>query len=108
MLKSKDNKGAFLYNGTVGEKRKHLNKVGSCYIEEDREVQAISEVNPNILRLPGNALFLWIVNLLLLITGLIIIDASILVLLIFRDQVVHIRLSLCKLHLIHPLISVPM
>merc|ERR1711957_528141 len=45
---------------------------------------------------------LFLVELTLLIRG------SILVLLVLRHQVVHVRLGLCELHLVHTLTGVPM
>src|SRR5690606_18159135 len=44
---------------------------------------------------------------LLLVLSLLVVDASILVLLIFRDEIVHVGLSLSELHLVHTLASVP-
>ena len=43
-----------------------------------------------------------------LLFELLIINTSILVLLVFRNQIVHVRLSLSELHLVHTLTSVPM
>ena len=45
-----------------------------------------------------------LLNILLLTLG----DGSLLVLLVLRDKIVHVRLSLRELHLVHTLTSVPM
>merc|ERR1712184_144281 len=45
--------------------------------------------------------------LFLAIEALVIIDGGLLVLLVFRDQIVHVALSLCELHLVHALACVP-
>merc|ERR1712098_776563 len=36
-----------------------------------------------------------------------VVNCGLLILLVFADQIIHIALSLCKFHLIHPLPSVP-
>merc|ERR1712243_406734 len=43
----------------------------------------------------------------LTIEALVVIDSGLLVLLVFRDQIVHVALRLCELHLVHALASVP-
>merc|ERR1712066_897237 len=45
--------------------------------------------------------------LFLTIEALVVVDGGLLVLLVFRDQIVHVALSLCELHLVHAFSSVP-
>src|SRR4051794_8758556 len=45
---------------------------------------------------------------LLLVLLLFLVDTSILVLLVLRDEIVHVGLGLSELHLVHTLASVPM
>ena len=44
---------------------------------------------------------------LLLLVELLVLDGGLLVLLVLRNQVVHVGLGLCELHLVHALASVP-
>merc|ERR1719365_328053 len=46
--------------------------------------------------------------LLLSVEAVIVVNGGLLVLLVFRDQIIHVALSLGELHLVHTLTSVPM
>merc|ERR1719370_2261135 len=59
-----------------------------------------------MLKFPKKCLVL-VLLLLLTIEALVVINGGLLVLLVFRDQIVHVALSLCELHLVHALASVP-
>merc|ERR1712157_279937 len=63
-----------------------------------------------VLRLeaPPNALWLHIVLTFFLIKFSFLLSGSVLVLLVFRDQVVHVAFSFGKFHLIHAFASIPM
>jgi hypothetical protein len=63
-------------------------------------VQSIMQSNSHLLLLLQRSLFL----VFLLSLG----DGCLLVLLVLRNQIVHVRLSLSELHLVHTLTSVPM
>merc|ERR1740120_101715 len=68
-----------------------------------------SEAQPNFkMHTPQNPGSDSVLALLLLVEFALLLCSSILVLLVLRNQIVHVALSLSELHLVHSLASVPM